>query len=206
MDSRNNRKRPAPEFYALFSHTIKRDILKNNMMAEFINKGFTMLELMITLSIAAILLAVAVPSYQSVMVQSRLTTQANELMTALHYARSEAVKRGVRVTICKSSDGTACTSGGSWQDGWLIFSDAGTTGTVDGGDEILRVFPALNGSTLEGGSNFGNWISYRSNGRSQGSGSSNPPNGTFSLCNHASGRSIIINHSGRPRVEKESSC
>ncbi|HNS58810.1 MAG TPA: GspH/FimT family pseudopilin [Nitrosomonas europaea] len=173
-------------------------------MTEAVSKGFTMIELMLTISIASILLAMAVPSYQSLMRESRLTTQANELMTSLHYARSEAVKRGMRVTICKSSDGASCTNGSSWQDGWLIFSDAGTAGTVDGGDEVLRIFPGLNGSTLGAGGNFANWVSYLPNGRSQGS--SNLANGIFSLCNQASGRNVVVNNSGRPRVEKVSSC
>ncbi|WP_292966998.1 GspH/FimT family pseudopilin [Nitrosomonas sp.] len=173
-------------------------------MTETNSKGFTLVELMITISIASILLAVAVPDYQSIMRESRLTTQANELMTSLHYARSEAVKRGIRVTICKSSDSASCTNGSNWQDGWLIFSDTGTAGSVDGTDEILRVFPKMTGSTLNGGSNFGNWVSYLPSGRSQGNG--NLPNGMFGLCNQANGRNIIINTSGRPRVEKVSSC
>lgn len=172
-------------------------------VTESVSKGFTLIELMLTISIASILLAVAVPGYQSIMRESRLTTQANELMTSLYYARSEAVKRSVRVTICKSADGSSC-NGSNWQDGWIVFSDAGTAGTVDAGDEGLRVFPGLKGSTLTTGSNFANWISYLPNGRSQGSG--NLPNGTFNLCNQASGRNINVNNAGRPRVEKVSSC
>jgi len=161
-----------------------------------------MVELMITISIASILLAVAVPSYQSIMRESRLTTQANELMTALHYARSEAIKRGMRVTICKSPNGSSC--GGNWSDGWMVFNDAGTAGTVDASDEVLRVFSALKGSTLGGGLNFADWVSYLPNGRSQGSG--NFANGTFSLCNQSSGRNVVVNNAGRPKVEKVSLC
>ncbi|MXS80688.1 prepilin-type N-terminal cleavage/methylation domain-containing protein [Nitrosomonas sp. GH22] len=168
-------------------------------MTVSISKGFTMVELMITISIASILLAVAVPGYQSLMRESRLTAQANELMTALHYARSEAVKRGGRITICKSPDGATCNDG-SWQDGWLVFSDAGMAGAVDSDDEILRVFPKLNGSSLKGGGNFSSRISYLRNGRSQGN--NNLPNGTFTLCNQNDARKIVINVSGRARVEK----
>jgi len=168
-------------------------------MSVFISRGFTLVELMITISIASILLAVAVPSYQSLMKGSHLTTQANEFMTALHYARSEAVKRGIRVTICKSADGATC-NGDSWQDGWLIFSDAGIAGSVDSGDEVLRVFPKLAGSSLKGGSNFSDRISYLRNGRSQGG--NNLPNGTFTLCHQEDAREIIINVSGRARVKK----
>ncbi|SDY37784.1 GspH/FimT family pseudopilin [Nitrosomonas sp. Nm33] len=173
-----------------------------------VNSGFTMLELMIALSIGAILATIAVPSYQSMMVQSRLATQTNELLTALHFSRSEAVKRGMRVTICKSSSGTTCTAGSSWQDGWIVYSDSGTAGTIDGSDQILRVFPALKGSTMDGGTKFANWIAYLANGSSRGSsGNGNlVGTGTFILCNSTKGRKITINHTGRPYTETISSC
>ena len=168
------------------------------------NKGFSLLELMITLSVAAILASVAAPAYQSTMTQSRLTAQANELMTSLYYARSEAVKRGMRVTICTSNDAATCTNGSGWENGWLIFSDGGVAGSVDGADEVLRVFPALPGSTLGGGHNFNNWLSYQPSGRSQGS--NGLSNGTFSLCNHNQARTITLNNAGRPSVKKVPTC
>ncbi len=172
-----------------------------------VNSGFTMLELMIALSIGAILATIAVPSYQSMMVQSRLATQSNEFLTALHFSRSEAVKRGMRVTMCKSSSGTTCTTGSGWQNGWIVYSDSGTTGAIDSSDQILRVFPALKGSTMDGGTRFTNWIAYLPNGSSQGSGYSGlVGNGTFILCNNTKGRKIIINNTGRPYTETLSSC
>jgi len=75
---------------------------------------------------------------------------------------------------------------------------------VDGGDEVLRVFPGLNGSTLGAGGNFANWVSYLPNGRSQGN--TGLPNDTFRLCNQASGRNVIVNNAGRPSVERVSPC
>lgn len=171
----------------------------------FVNKGFSMLELMIALSIGAILATVAVPSYQSMMVQSRLSTQSNELLTALHYTRSEAIKRGTRVTICKSNtSGDSCANGGNWQDGWIVYSDSGTAGTMDGNDEILRVFPGLNGSTITSGNTYKNWIAYLANGSSEGSGGLG--NDSFIICNNAQGRKIVLNKTGRPYVEKLTSC
>lgn len=157
-----------------------------------------MLELMITVSIASILLAVAVPSYQTLMSNSQLSSQANDLMATLNYARSEAVKRGQRVTVCKSANGSSC--GGDWKQGWLVFTDTGTLGTVDGTDEILRVFQPIKGLSLN--SNFGDWIAYLPSGRSQKK--SGLSNGTFGLCdqNGSIGRNIVINNTGRPRVEK----
>jgi type IV fimbrial biogenesis protein FimT len=174
-------------------------------MGVIANRGFTMIELMVTISIAAILVSMAAPSFQSLIVQSRLTTQANQLITSLHYARSEAVKRGGRVTVCTSDNGATCVAGSSWQDGWIIFSDRGATGTLDAGsDQLLRVFDGLKGSTLGGGNNFGNWITYQANGRSQGNGGL--ANGTFGLCSNAHGRNISINITGRIAVQDVSSC
>lgn len=186
---------------------------KINIMYHIANNGFTLIELMVTLSIVAIMASIAVPSYQSFIAQTRLTTQTNELVTALNTARSEAVKRGVRVTVCKSADPTAatpaCATSGGWEQGWVAFVDnsqatGNTAGTIDGLDERLRVFGPLQGSTLGGGDNFANWVSYLPSGRSRGNGGL--ANGTLSLCNAGKGRNIVINISGRISIVKVESC
>lgn len=124
------------------------------MKALAAGSGFTLIELMVTLAVAAVILATAVPSFQTLMVNNRLATQSNQLVTALNLARSEAVKRNTLVTVCKSANPTAtppaCTTAGNWEQGWVVFTDGDTVGTIDGNDTVIRVFDRMNGTTLRG--------------------------------------------------------
>ncbi len=65
----------------------------------------------------------------------------------MYFTRSEAVKRNARVTICKNSDNATCIATGTWAQGLIVFVDASTAGTEDAGDTVLRVHPALTGSS-----------------------------------------------------------
>jgi len=87
-------------------------------------RGFTLLELMITLVVATILLLVAVPSFEDIIVNNRLSAYAGRFTSSVQLARSEAIKRNTQVSVCVSSDGTSCGSG-NWQQGWIVI--AGTT-------------------------------------------------------------------------------
>jgi len=93
--------------------------------------GFTLIELMVTISIAAILLSMAIPSFVSTIQSNNLTTHTNELISALNLARSEAIKRGVQVTLARKSD-TATV----WEAGWDVFVDK------DGDESFADADPA----------------------------------------------------------------
>jgi type IV fimbrial biogenesis protein FimT len=93
--------------------------------------GFTLIELVVTVAIAAIVLTIGVPSFQQLIADNRITAQVNQFVTSLNIARSEAVKRNSRVRVCKSSDGATCAASGDWQQGWMVFSDLDNDGTVD---------------------------------------------------------------------------
>lgn len=85
-------------------------------------RGFSLVELMVTIVILGVLLAMAAPSFSEMVRNNRSQAAANELVSALNSARMEAIKRGQRVSLCPSSNGTSC-SGASWQGGWIVFVD-----------------------------------------------------------------------------------
>lgn len=134
-------------------------------------QGLTMVEMMITLAIMAILLAVAIPSFQGLIASTRLTSLTNEFITALTQAKSDAVRRGTRVTICMSANGNQCNNAGSWDQGWIIFTDttrAGNVANVDAGETILHVYRGGQaGIVIQGQAALPRYISFSSDGQSR---------------------------------------
>lgn len=177
--------------------------------------GFTLLELMITLSVAGILMAIAIPSFSDMMRNSRLTAYTNELVSALNIARSEAVKRGQHVVVRKTGTG--------WENGWQVFvdvdrpagntakenvfnDDGDTTLCETGEDCLLRTYAALpTPYILRGNNNFVNFIRYQPDATSNNIGS-------FALCSKPlpdspapyTSRLIIVRNLGRIRIGKDS--
>lgn len=110
--------------------------------------GFTLLELMVGLVLFSILLAIAVPSFRSLIQNNAVTSAHNDLITSLQLARSEALKRNRPVSVCATTDGEACGDDADWQSGFMAFTDRGAPGVVDGDDEILQRWQPQN-SALE---------------------------------------------------------
>lgn len=157
-------------------------------------KGFTLLELMVTLFIASILFAVAIPSFKQMSARNRLVTYANDLIASVNFARSEAVRRGAPVSICHTDDGATCS--GSWSDGWITFSDPDGDGDIAKVEDIVRIHEALDSKyTLTPDDSFATHVTYGADGSAHDS-------GVFALCHDAQlkgSRAIILTRL-RPRV------
>ena len=173
--------------------------------------GFTLIELIITVAIAAIVLAIGVPSFRTTILNNTRTTLSNDLIGAISLARSEAAKSGFKTVICRSVDGVSCsiTDPGAWKNGWILFSDRNQNNTVDAG-EVLKVYSAINSNfTLNSGSSFSQWIAYRSSGIAEGDTVlSGQILGVFRLCDSRGvdeARFVEISNTGRPSVRPKAS-
>lgn len=158
------------------------------------DSGFTLLELMMALMIGAILATLAVPAFLDTIRNNRLAVQANDFISALNFARSEAIKRGTDITICSSDNQNGCNTTAAWHQGWVVL-------VTDSG-ELLRTHAGLKGSTLLNQENNTS-IQYNPRGLLSGNAAT-----TFNLCIDSGipGRQISITATGRPRLSKYTGC
>jgi len=166
--------------------------------------GFTLVELLVTLAVAAVLLTLAVPSFGTLIRDNRLAASANAFATAVALARSEALKRAAVVTVCKSADGQSCTGAGGWEQGWLVFVDDDGDGRRQGGETLLAVQGALKGSvTLRGQPAVADYISYGAAGATR-TAAGGVQAGLLVLCDDrgfgGQARALVLSPSGRLSV------
>jgi len=165
--------------------------------------GFTILEIMIAIVVLAIFLTLAVPSFQAALQNNRLTSATNGFVTAMQFARSEAISRRAPVTVCGSSDGSTCND--DWETGWIVFLDdnnEGTTAAVV--DEVIRVWPTFAGGATNAG-DAPNFIRFLGSGLVDGAAGTTYPV-EFALempgCTGDNARIIEIERTGRVSAQR----
>ncbi len=166
--------------------------------------GFTLVELIVTMSIAAILITIGVPSFQTMVKDRRIETTLDSLETDLEMARSEAMTRGQSVVLCRhdgeTATPTACSISADWEDGWVIFVDTNGDNKVDA-DELVRVTPSLGpGLTLDYGQAN---LTFTSRGFVSGT------NGTFELCDNRGNQhsyKLVVSSTGFANTAVATGC
>lgn len=178
-------------------------------------RGLSLIELMITLLVMAVLVTVAVPGFNTLIRNNRLYTQVNDFHLSLMRARSEAMSRVQRVTVCAADisdpNNPSCVNTGRWEEGWIVFVEDSATenASVDTGEEVLEIQQALSGdNTLRGSSTVADYVSYGGTGFSTAS-DGTTLTGKWALCDERGaswGRELVIYATGRPRVADSISC
>ena len=165
--------------------------------------GWSLVEMVIALAIGAMLLTFGVPAYQDWMASQQLLHHAQLLAQTLTLARTEAVKHGYRVNVCKSADGRECADTGRWDMGFLMHTDDNADGTIDGDEALLRVEgPAPSGITIDANRPLDDYVSFTSLGHARLL-SGALQMGTFTVCKP--GRDallVVLANSGRVRIDR----
>ncbi len=171
--------------------TISTCKIERNSLPRFFARGFTLIELMVTIAVAAIILAIAIPGMDELTLSNRLGAYANNLVASVHLARGEAIKRNAVVTICVSSDGENCAAGG-WEQGWVLLA---------GDDVIQRQQAATSGFKITESGGLAS-LNFQPTGLGA-------TQATFTICRSeptvgSRERVVTVSLTGRPSVERTS--
>lgn len=167
-------------------------------------KGFTLIELIIVLSMIAILTAYGIPNYRTFKQNQIMTQEINRLSSTINFARSQSIIIGKHVILCASESFTTCDANSQWHKGWMVFTDSNHNRTFDGNDRML-----LNENNMSEGLQAVASI-HRPRIRFDSTGFASGTNLTIRFCDDRgaeSGKAIIISNVGRPRIaQKIYSC
>jgi type IV fimbrial biogenesis protein FimT len=184
----------------------KRDLLHSSGGAA----GFTLVELMVTVAIVAILMAIGAPQLQSFLQKQRVAADVNSLTAAVQLARSEALKRNGRVSMCALTSGdftvataAQCSAGAtSWANGWLIYIDySNGAGFNSATDTVIKVERNTRSPVITG-TGLGGLLSFQSNGLAV----SNPGSFVITPVDVNDPLCVKLNVNRQGRVTKDSTC
>lgn len=162
------------------------------------SSGYSLLELVMTLSLAALVLTLGLPSLGGLLADQRLRAETDALFHAVHLARKASVVRRRAITLCASADGLSCRTDGDWSEGWIMFEEqsAAATGSREPNEPILRHHEVEPSVRLVANRRS---FSFRSTHL-------RATNGTVRVCDaadRARPRAVVISYTGRPRVARE---
>lgn len=163
-------------------------------------QGFTLLELMVAIAVAAILISVSAPSFRTIIQNNRIVGQSNQLVTAFQLARSEALKRNTTFVVCSSADGKAC--GGNWTDGWLVAEDSAGVGSASVTvANVIRVWAAPEGDlAITNAPGFVRFLPRGAVDRSVGTDYPLDPNIVLSITDSTVERALCVAPTGRVAI------
>lgn len=170
--------------------------------------GFTLLEALVVVALLALLVAMGAPAMSDLRQRHQLQAQAEGFLSSLMLARSEALRRQQRVTLCARAQSGDCDAGGDWQQGWLVFADPNDNAVHDEGEAVIETHPALPpGIALTVTNTVKGYFSYGSEGRSLSvNGAFMAGSWRFCAPALAEGWLVVSNAVGRPRLEKNGSA
>ncbi len=161
--------------------------------------GFTLVEMLVAVAIAAVLASIGIPSLQSTIEDNQMTSRYNEFLSSLNFTRNSAISQGNSVALCKrNATGNNCAANDAgWQNGWLVFSDKNNNGSVDAGEEILLDKSDIDTQVNLQYSRAINRISYSAEGYAKGYA------GTITFCDQRGDsfrKGMVISQNGRVRM------
>lgn len=163
--------------------------------------AFTLYELLMTLALVAVVVAVGLPSFGSLLANSRLRAESNALFDSIYLARKESVVRRRAVTLCPSQDGLSCDTANDWSSGWIRFVNTDRDDPpVRDADEAILHYHAVEPGVV---------IAANRRGFTLRSTELRATNGTLVVCDaagRAESRAVVVSYTGRPRVTRRDSA
>jgi type IV fimbrial biogenesis protein FimT len=162
--------------------------------------GFTLIELIITLSIALILISLGIPSFRMLTVKNLQVSELNNMVHHFHLARSLSISKQAYHILCPSNDGERCSDTIDWSRGYILFEDANRNKSRDQNEPVQAAYQLMNDRNINIESTDGRrYVVYQGDGRPTGT------NLTLTFCdpdNRIPPKAVIVNNQGRIRVSK----
>ena len=173
--------------------------------------GFTLIELMFTIIVMGVLLGIGIPNFREFVLNSRMTSAANDLLGDLNLARSEAVKRRAQVTVCGTNGAAtpSCSSTGTEFSAWLVFVDSNRDNSFGSGEQVLRQHDRV-ASSVTGTATGSLFVSYRHTGFSTPASATqvifcDQRKNAMTVGNYPAARAVVVGPSGRSGVTRPAS-